>query len=117
MRKLLFAVFCSFVLLSCGDTKPQMELKFPLVPVDTMVVLVYELQLIESVHAVRSYSDSLATPLMLHRVHTLFEQHGVSKEQFEESLRYYQESGDELDEIYSGAVERASEAIAKAESE
>lgn len=102
---------------ACADPHSENVLQYPLIPKEDMAVLIYKLQWIESAYSVRSYDDSLATPLMLHRVNEVFSELGVTQAQFEESLRYYQEFGAPLEEIYSRALELTNESMAKAEAE
>jgi hypothetical protein len=117
MKNTVFIGFLALLVVSCGPEGPEMQLQYPLITEQKMTDIVYELQRVEAVHAVRSYKDSLATPLMLHRVQQIMEAHGVSTAQFEESLRYYQELGKPLEDIYGRAIDRANVDMAKAEAE
>lgn len=97
-RALPVALLSLFLLLSCGESEPTPE---QLIPEDTYVDLLVELQLLNTYRG--SLPDSLRTDTLRPAI---FERYGVSAETFERSHRYYRQQLDAQKRRIDEAIER-----------
>lgn len=76
-----------------------------LIPKDKMILLVVDLQTLES-HYQRTYGrPDLYADALDSSSYYVFNNHGVTKDQFEKSLDFYSWSSDTLYSIYEGAFD------------
>ena len=104
----------ALILSACYHDAPEPSFNMELVlPQDSMVVLLTDLQLVDGAVNLKSRSGQRQSDYANAYTEQVLEKHGVSNEQFTESIRYYSYYIEELDKIYEEVIIR----LGKIESE
>ncbi|MGB0403356.1 MAG: DUF4296 domain-containing protein [Salibacteraceae bacterium] len=100
---LVFVSVFLFALTSCsnGDNRVKPE---GLIQHEQMVDILYHMGLSEAAYRGRLHTDTLAQEKVKQRVNYNFNEHGVTKKEFEESYDYYMKEPDELVHIYNDVL-------------
>ena len=91
---------------SCGDAEKKAE-KAPanIIPSETMVPLLVDLQLIEGANTTKHFLGDTGRANYELLYNTVFEKHSVRKEQFDSAMVYYTRNGSQLEAIYDQVIE------------
>lgn len=104
-RITIFALF-GLELLSCSH-KPK-----NLIDDAAMTALLTDAYQLEGFYAVERGMDSVITdPVIVATYDSIFKKHGVTREQFDESMAYYMRHSDKFEVIHKRVVERLDERI------
>lgn len=101
---------------SCSDdldpTPPE-----DLLHKDVMVTTMYEMGLIEAAYRGRLHGDTLAQQKVEQRVAQLYQSQGITKEQFENSYKFYMNDPQRLVDMYTEILALYSAQLAQVEKE
>jgi hypothetical protein len=102
------------ILYACYHDAPEPSFDMGLViPQDSMVILMTDLQLVDGAVNLKSRSGKSLSDYANAYTDQVLEKHGVSREEFTESIRYYSFHIEKMDKIYEEVIIR----LGKTESE
>jgi hypothetical protein len=114
MVRYLYIIILIFIACGCYQNEPEPTFEKSLVlPRDSMVILLTDLQLADGAVNIRSKQGKPKVEYASSYTNQVLEKHGVSREAFLESMRYYSYNIEELDKIYEEVINR----LGKLESE
>ena len=96
---LIGLVFC--VAVSCKLEADKVDLPEKLIDTETMVEMLYEIQLIEASYRGRSVTDTLARDTMKDRMRGLMAKYSVSDSDFKASYNYYNYDPKIMEELFN----------------
>ena len=95
-----------FFLFSCSSRKTQENLN-TLIDKNTFIKVLQEVHISESEFHLTKYNrKETAEKLLLSDYETIFSENNITKEDFENTLKYYSNHPDELEIIYDKVLER-----------
>lgn len=105
MHKLFSAVVAITFLVSCYHTAPGPEFnRSLLIPADSMAIIITDLHLADgAINARKVHKDSLKTVSSAY-LNEILTRHNVTKEQFDESMRFYTYDPREISKIYEKVI-------------
>jgi hypothetical protein len=108
-----------FILQGCTTDISEKKEKPPadLIPRDEMVDVIADMHLYDAVikEEQKKHRNVQKSKVYLYR--TVMEKYHITREQFESSLKYYQQDLDEYDKIYDDVIEKLSKMKAEAAAE
>jgi hypothetical protein len=105
MKRLYFLAFLALILHSCYQPAQKPEFDMALVlPADTMVAVITDLHLAESMVNVEQKKNKSITDFPEQFLKTVVEKHGITTESLDESIRYYSYNTVLMDEIYEKVI-------------
>ena len=115
MKKYLILVVLSLGF-GCGE-KPVESVPIDVLSIQEMTAIMVDVQLIEGGIVIRKYNKTQRKGQITDYYKSLYHKHKVSKETFKNSLNYYTDHPDKLEEIYDGMLERLSKLEAEVQNE
>ena len=115
MKKYLILLGLVFGL-GCGE-KPDESVPIDVLSIQEMTEIMVDVQLIEGGIVIRKYNKTQRKGQIADYYKSLYHKHKISKETFENSLKYYTDHPDKLEEIYDGMLERLSKLEAEVQNE
>lgn len=109
-------VIVLFLLASCTN-KDKNPLPETLMPLDSMVLIVADMQLIEAANAVHIIQGHDPKKMAIRYYAGVFEKHHISQERFTQSMAYYHNDAALTEKLYAEVIETLSEMQAKAANE
>ena len=103
MRKLLLAACVIILWSSCGSGNVQSA--SPAIQEDTLVRLLVELHLADSVMASSEAMDIAARGADTAVENTVLARHGIDRKVFEETMKYYSDRPEEMVKLYDQGIE------------
>ena len=104
----IIAISAIFLLLCAAcDRKPKCLIEEP-----QMVALLTDAYQLEGFYAVERGMDSIITdPVIVATYDSIFAKHGVTRQQFDESMAYYMRHADKYELIHKQVVEKLDEKL------
>ena len=92
-------------LVSCYRTEPEPTFNMSLVlPADTMVSLIADMHLADGVISTIKEKNKSVKPLATEYFDAVLRKHAITKDVFDESMRYYSFHAEKLDDIYEKVI-------------
>jgi hypothetical protein len=105
MVKIISGLLVILALGSCYHTVPDPTFKMDLViPADSMATLLTDLHIADGVINNTKLKDKTLKQLSTEYFSEILEKHGISRDAFDESMRYYAYHTEELDKIYEKVI-------------
>ena len=105
MKKIFNLFFLLFSMVSCYHSAPEPDYNMKLVlPADSMITLLADLHLAEGIISTLKSEKKPVDHISSEYFEAVLRNHSVSRETFEESMRYYAFHTEELDEIYEQVI-------------
>ena len=79
-----------------------------IIPIDTLVTLLAEIQLIEAANAIHIMQSKDPKKMAAAHYVGLFQRYGISQQRFETSMHHYNNNPELLEEIYGSVIEELS---------
>ena len=102
--------------LGCSE-KPAEPIPGDVLRIEKMTDIMLDVQLIEGGIVIRKYNKTQRKGQIIDYYKSLYHKHKISKETFENSLKYYTDHPDKLEKIYDGMLERLSKLEAEVQNE
>jgi len=107
MKRVHFIPFI-FIILAAACYRPAPEPRFDMaqvLPEDTMVVLMTEMQLIDGAINLKGRKGEPMSQYAEAYSQQILERHGITEESFKESIRYYSYYIDKMNDIYEKVID------------
>jgi hypothetical protein len=106
MRRLGCYIFLAFIIVACVHKKVENigGAKGMAIPREKLITIITEIQLVESALYLRQSQGSKVSYFSDYYYETVFRKHGISKADFNASMKYYQDRPTELDSLYSAVI-------------
>ncbi|MCK5839252.1 MAG: DUF4296 domain-containing protein [Bacteroidales bacterium] len=108
MKKLIFINLIWLLSCSSGNNEQVVAPPENIIPKDKMVELLVDVQLIEAAIKSDDTRKKDSKTYSTYYYTFLFEKYNTTKEDFIESLRYYQQNIDDFDQMYTEVIKRLS---------
>ncbi len=116
-RHIIYIVISLIVISGCTTDISEKKEKPPanLIPRDEIVNVIVDMHLYDAAikEKQKKHRDILKSKYYLYQ--TVMEKYNITREQFESSLKYYQQDLDDYDKIYDDVIEKLSKMKAEAE--
>lgn len=105
MAKVLSGFLLVFILASCYHSAKEPDFNMSMVlPADSMVTLITDIHLADGIVNMLKDKKKTVKPLATEYFEAVLKKHAISRDIFEESMRYYAFHTEELNEIYERVI-------------
>jgi hypothetical protein len=105
MAKIFSGLLFIFTLVSCYRTEPEPVFNMSLVlPADSMVTLIADMHLADGVINTIKEKNKSVKPLATEYFEAVLQKHEITREVFDESMRYYSFHAEKLNDIYEKVI-------------
>jgi uncharacterized lipoprotein YehR (DUF1307 family) len=98
----LYTIYLVFSLTSCGESEKSITIPPNILPKEKMARVITDIHMAEAEANLRTWPDSTSkTPISFQKI---FEKDSVTKQQYEESLKFYTDNPELLNEVYENVL-------------
>jgi hypothetical protein len=100
MNKLIFFIGICALFVSCKEKEHYESVPKALIPKEKMIDLITNLTILESTYQAKYVQVTRYSWLLQQEADSLFKANGITRQQYDESLTYYNKQHEEMVEMY-----------------